>query len=156
MAATNQFGTSGFATSVPTAVVAAALPPGAIKLPSGETSLPIEMIAPPQRLVVSSVKFIPARLSSRQAFVGRFRVIDTRGYVVRGALVYVLGLPYPWLRAAPEATTGADGWATIQLFPTAKMPIRRAALVLFVRARRPGDNLLAGVATRRLVQVSIR
>jgi hypothetical protein len=27
---------------------------------------------------------------------------------------------------------------------------------VFVRARKPGDNLLAGVSTRRLVQDSIR
>ena len=40
--------------------------------------------------------------------------------------------------------------------PTANMPLRRGALVVFVRARKPGDNLLAGVSTRRLVQVSIR
>ena len=40
--------------------------------------------------------------------------------------------------------------------PTANMPLKPGALVVFVRARKPGDNLLAGVSTRRLVQVSIR
>jgi hypothetical protein len=29
------------------------------------------------------------------------------------------------------------------------------ALVIFVRARKPGDNLLAGVSTRRLVQEGV-
>ena len=28
--------------------------------------------------------------------------------------------------------------------------------MMFVRARKPGDNLLAGVSTRRLVQVTVR
>jgi hypothetical protein len=51
--------------------------------------------------------------------------------------------------------TGTDGWATITLLPTRLMPLHRAAVVFFVRARKPGDNLLAGVSTRRLVQVRV-
>jgi hypothetical protein len=46
------------------------------------------MIVPPQRLVVSGLRFIPSRLVGRQAFTGRFRVTDTRGYVLRSALLY--------------------------------------------------------------------
>ena len=154
--ARNQFGKSS-ATSVPTAVVtrAATTPAGAIKLPSGETSLPVSMIAPPQRLVISGVQFVPARLVGRQAFVGRFRVTDTRGFVVRGALLYAVGLPYGWIRVAPEVVTGTDGWARITFLPTSLMPLRRAAVVFFLRARKPGDSLLAGVSSRRLVQVKI-
>jgi hypothetical protein len=155
--ARNAYGSTR-STSVPTAVVvraAPAAPTGAIKLPSGETSLPISMIAPPQRLVISGVRFTPARIVGRQAFVGRFRVTDTRGFVVRGALVYAVGLPYAWLRTAPEVVTGTDGWAQITFLPTRAMPLRRAALVLFLRARKPGDSLLAGVSSRRLVQIGI-
>jgi hypothetical protein len=156
VAGSNAYGTTK-ATSVPTAVVVRAVvtPTGAIKLRSGETSLPVTMILPPQRLVISGIQFVPARLLGRQAFTGRFRVTDTRGYVVRGALVYAIGLPYGWIRNAPEVVTGTDGWATITFLPTASMPIRRAALVFFLRARKPGDSLLAGVSTRRLVQVRI-
>jgi hypothetical protein len=157
--ARNQFGSTK-ATSAPTAVVAkAAAAPvptgGAIKLPSGETSLPVSMIAPPQRLVIVGVRFIPARLHGRQAFVGRFRVKDTRGFVVRGALLYAIGLPYGWIRNTPETVTGTDGWTQIVFRPTVLMPVRRAAVVFFLRARKPGDSLLAGVSTRRLVQVRI-
>ena len=101
------------------------------------------------------MQFIPTRLNSRAAFIGRFRVTDTRGNVVSGALVYAIGLPYGWVRAAPEVVTGSDGWATIQFFPTRLMPVHRAALVFFVRARKPGEKLLTGVSTRRLVQISI-
>jgi len=37
------------------------------------------------------------------------------------------------------------------------MPLAKGgALVIFVRARKPGENLLAGVSTRRLVQVRIK
>jgi hypothetical protein len=35
------------------------------------------------------------------------------------------------------------------------MPLHKAALVFFVRARKPGERLLSGVSTRRLVQVGI-
>jgi hypothetical protein len=152
--ASNQYGTAK-GVSAPTAVVASALPSGAIRLPSGEISLPVQMVAPPQRLVVSGVVFVPNRLHSRNAFVGRFRVTDTRGYVIRDALVYAIGLPYGWIRPAGEVVTGTDGWAQITLVPTPLMPVRRAALVLFLRARKPGDSLLSGVSTRRLVQVRI-
>jgi hypothetical protein len=155
VSAANQYGTSGAATSAPTAVVTSSLPGGAIRLPNGQVSLPVEQVAPPQRLIVSAVSFVPNRLRTRAAFVGRFRVTDTRGYVIRGALVYALGLPYGWVRAAPEVVTGTDGWATIQFFPTVRMPVRRSALVFFVRARKAGDSLLAGISTRRLVQVGI-
>jgi hypothetical protein len=155
VSAANQFGTSGFASSVPTAVVTTALPGGAVKLPNGQISLPVETVLAPQRLVVSAVAFTPTRLHTRAAFIGRFRVTDTRGYVIRGALVYAIGLPYAWVRNAPEVVTATDGWATIQFFPTSKMPLRRSALVFFVRARKAGDNLLSGVSTRRLVQVGI-
>jgi hypothetical protein len=156
VAGTNQFGTTK-ATSAPTAVVARAVttPAGAIKLPSGETSLPVSMIVPPQRLVISAVQFVPSRLHGRQAFMGRFRVTDTRGYVVRGALMYAIGLPYGWIRQAPEVVTRTDGWATITFLPTVLMPLRNASVVFFLRARKPGDSLLAGVSTRRLVQVRI-
>ena len=76
---------------------------------------------------------------------------------VSGALVYVLGLPYGWTFNAPELATDAQGWATITIRPTRNMPMRRrGALVMFVRARKPGDPLLGGVSTRRLVQVGVR
>jgi hypothetical protein len=153
--AANRYGTSAGATSVPTAAVAAALPAGAIKLSTGEISIPVSQVALPSLLVISGVSFVPARVTSRQAFVGRFRVTDTRGYVIRDALVYAIGLPYGWVRNAPEVVTGTDGWAQITFLPTTQMPLHHASVVFFVRARKPGDNLLTGVSTRRLVQVRI-
>lgn len=108
----------------------------------------------PNRLVIDKVQF-PAGGHARTPFQARFHVADTAGHSVSGALVYVLGLPYGWVRNAPEQATDASGWATITLDPTFKMP-RRTALVMFVRARTPQGDLLAGASTRRLVQVLIR
>jgi hypothetical protein len=144
VSARNQFGTSK-ATSAPTAVVTGA----------GPASIGVDQVTLPDQLVITGVQFVPRRLHSRQAFVARFRVSDARGNLVRGAIVYAIGVPYGWVRPAPEVVTGANGWATIQFFPTRLMPLHRAALVFFVRARKPGERLLSGVSTRRLVQVGI-
>ena len=57
--------------------------------------------------------------------------------------------------AETEQPTGQDGWTTFTIDPTAQMP-RFTYLVMFVRARTPQGNLLAGASTRRLVQVRIR
>jgi len=110
----------------------------------------------PNRLIIDGVKFAPTVLTSRAPAVARFHVSDPRGFSIQGALVYALGLPYGWTRNGPEVATDNTGWATITMSPTANMPLRNGALVVFVRARKAGDNLLAGVSTRRLVQVSIR
>lgn len=154
--ATNQAG-SVLASSLPTAVVASVAPvSGGIRLPDGKISIPASSVAPPARLVISGVAFAPTILRSRAGFTARFRVTDTRGYAVRDALVYTIGIPYGWVRQSPEVVTGSDGYAVVNLSPTAAMPLRRGgAMVFFVRARKQGDDLLAGVSTRRLVQVRI-
>ena len=50
----------------------------------------------------------------------------------------------------------SDGSVTLTVTPTFQLPVGHGALVMFVRARKPGGNVLAGVSTRRLVQVRIR
>jgi hypothetical protein len=126
--------------------------------PAGGTGGPAISVAnvnPPQRLIVDKLQFIPSVVRSRRPFTARFRVSDTRGFLVRDALVYVLGLPYGQIRTAAEVQTDSTGWATFTLRPTTKLNLRSRALVMFVRARKPGDNLLAGVSTRRLVQLTL-
>jgi hypothetical protein len=84
-----------------------------------------------------------------------FKIVDANKYDVAGALVYVLALPYSWGKASAEAATAADGTVAVTVTPTRAAP-RKGALVLFVRARTPQGNLLAGSSTRRLVQVRMR
>ena len=154
--ATNPSGSSS-ATSAQTTAVTQPGPEGAIKLPNGQTSIPASSMALPARLIVDSVKFQPSILNSRSSFTMRVHVTDTRAYVVRDVLVYTLGLPYGWTRNSSEVRTGQDGWATLTMTPTQNMPVSPGhALVLFVRARVEGQDLLAGSSTRRLVQVRIR
>jgi hypothetical protein len=123
---------------------------------AGGAAISVSTISLPDRLVVDRVAFSPQPIRSRRAFVARFHVSDSRGFSIQGALVYALGLPYSWVRNAPEVETDGSGWATITMQPTASLPLKRGgALVVFVRARKPGENLLAGVSTRRLVQASV-
>jgi hypothetical protein len=148
VAASNSRGSQS-ATSSQTALVAPAR--------SGGAAISVSTIALPDRLIVDRVQFSPSPLQSRQPFTARFHVTDTRGFAIQGALVYALGLPYSWLSNAPEVQTDGSGWATITMQPTRTMPLRRGgALVIFVRARKSGDDVLAGVSTRRLVQVGIQ
>jgi hypothetical protein len=122
------------------------------KATQGGAAISVAQVSLPNRLVIDGVKFSPSPVTSRGTITARFHVSDTRGFSISGALVYVLGLPYGWVYGAPEQQTDSTGWATIQLRPTRNLPLRRGALVMFVRARKSGDSLLAGVSTRRLVQ----
>jgi hypothetical protein len=140
---------------VASAPVAAGAPSGLIALGNGVSSIAVTAVSLPQRLIISGVSFSPSRVTSRAPFTARFRVTDTRGYAVRGALVYIVTLPYGLTAPAAEVTTDNSGYATITVRPTSAFPLRRGALVMFVRARKPGGDLLAGISTRRLVQVLI-
>ena len=134
------------ATSAQTAVVTAAS--------GSSSSVPAASVVLPLRLMIDRVQFQPRRLAGRGAILARFHVSDTQGDSVDGALVYAIGLPYAWARSGAEVATGSDGWATLSIQPTRNLPLTRGhALVFFVRARVPGQNVLAGSSTRRLVQV---
>jgi hypothetical protein len=144
------------ARSAPGAVVArTSTPSGSTPLPSGVTSIPVTSVSLPQRLIVDRVEFSPAPVRSRTTPITvRVRVIETRGFVVRGALVFVRSTPLV-TETPGELATGDDGWVSFQVQPEADFPLRRGyAVQFFVRARKTGDNVLAGVSTRRLVQVA--
>jgi hypothetical protein len=140
---------AGSATTAETDLVAPA------KAAQGGAAIQVAQVSLPNRLIIDGVKFSPTPATSRGPITARFHVSDTRGFSISRALVYVVGLPYGWVYGSPETPTDSTGWATIQIRPTRNMPLRRGDLVVFVRARKPGDNLLAGVSTRRLVQEPI-
>jgi hypothetical protein len=151
---------SASATSNATAVVQApaspptTLPPGAIKLPAGKVSIPASSVSLPARLIIDGVQFTPHPVRSNvDTFTLRAHVVDTRGYVVRDALVFARSTPL--LTTTPvEARTGQDGWVTLTFAPRVGFPFRAGHNVqFFVRARKAGDNVLGGVSTRRLIQV---
>jgi hypothetical protein len=131
------------------------LPAGAIRLPDGKISIPASSMELPARLVVDGIRFTPIPVRSRRSPIElRVHVSDTRGYAVRDVLVFARSTPR--LTTGPgEIRTGQDGWATVRLTPRGTFPLQRGRNVqFFVRARKEGGNLLAGVSTRRLVQVA--
>ena len=146
---------SSVAVSAPTPLVTSQ-PAGAIRLANGRVSIPASSVSLPHRLVISAVHFSRRPLHSRHAFTGRFRITDTRGYLIRGARVRAVGIPYGWITHTHEVTTGTNGYAVITFHPTRHLPLRKGAtLVLAIRARKPGDNTLAGVTAHRLVRVAL-
>jgi uncharacterized protein YukE len=142
--ATNSAGAQvGF--TAPTAVVTAPLAPGA--------AIDVSKVSLPDRLVISKATFTPRVLMpGLQPFNATFHVVDTNGHPVTGALVYAVALPYGRIDTPPETPTDASGNATLTFTPLRKLA-PRAHVVFFVRARKQGEDVLAGVSTRRLVQV---
>jgi hypothetical protein len=141
---------AGTSTSTPTGVVTKAA------VPSGQT-VSINDVSLPNRLIIDRLQFVPAILRSHNAFTARFHVTDSQNHPVQGALVFVVGIPFGNTTTPPEQATGADGWVTFVIRPTFRLKITpRGNQPFFVRARKSSDRLIAGVSTRRLVNLAIR
>ena len=120
-------------------------------------AVPVTSVSLPDRLVITGFSSSPSAFRNRTDPVTlRIRVSDTRGRLVQGALVLASAVPFGRVTGAPETTANSSGVASIVVRPTARLPLQRgASVVFFLRARKPGDNVLAGVSTRRLVQVRV-
>ena len=138
------------AISNPTGVVGGQQPP-----PSGGLQVG-DLRAAGDRLVVASVNFNPNPVTSRTApITARVRVTARGGRPVQGALVF--------MRATPRVVEGqtiqtqADGVATLTLVPNRLFPQPRNGfnVQFFIKASRPGDPGLGGIAGFRLVQVRL-
>lgn len=132
-------------------------PAGVITLPNGEKSIPVTSVPSDQRLVIDQVTFSPNPVRSRtDALTARIKVKDTRGYVVRDALVFLRSTPLV-TRNAQDQRTGQDGWLQLTVTPEQDFPELNPAYAVqfFVKAYRQGDPPLAGVAAYRLVQVQL-
>lgn len=151
--ATNSDGSAN-ATSVPTAVVKAAP-----RLSGCAANPPLQVgnISPPERLNVDQGSINPPVVGrSTRTITLRIRV-SCSGKAVQGALVYVSAVPFNQFTISAEQPTGADGIAQLTMsqlsgFPAAR---RQQLLVVFARARKPGENALGGISTRRLVSFPV-
>ena len=121
-------------------------------------AISITAISLPNRLVISSIRFTPRVITSRkQMITARFKVTEANaGKPIAGALVYAIAVPATQVTRSGEVQTDSTGWATVHFQPLKALPMKAGARVnFFVRARKAGENPLAGVSTRRLVSVGI-
>jgi hypothetical protein len=132
-------------------------PPGLITLPNGERSIPVTSVPSNESLVVDQTVFGTNPVRSRtEPFQVRIKVKDSRGFVVRDALVFFRSTPLV-TQNAQDQRTGQDGWLTLTVTPERDFPELRNDynLQFYVKAYRQGDPVLAGVAGTRLVQVPL-
>ncbi len=132
-------------------------PEGQIRLSNGKISIPATSVVLPARLVIDGVHFTPGVVTSRRGPLSvRVHVSETRGFWVRGAMVFARSTPLV-TSTPPEQITNQSGYATLTTFPRATFPLKRGYHVqFFLRTRKDGDSLLAGVSSRRLAQVATR
>jgi hypothetical protein len=148
-------------TTVPTAVVtepAAPPPPASGCDKQGTGPVAVGEIKPPNRLLVDRQSLEPSVVGgSTEQLVARFHVTACGGRAVQGALVYVTAVPYNQFSVPAETPTGSDGWAELRMSRLRGYPAtsKQQLLVMFVRAREPGGNLLGGISTRRLVSFPV-
>jgi hypothetical protein len=156
--ATNADG-SATAASNATAVVQAATPaPAPTGCPAGSDAIRPDQIRPPARLLIDRQSVTPSVVTrDTQSITARFRVSACGGRPVQGMLVYVTGVPYNQFSVPQEQATGADGYAQLTMNRLRGFPAspRQQLLVMFVRARKPGEALLGGISTRRLISFRV-
>jgi len=140
------------ATSIVTATVAPT--PPATGCPSGTGLIQIAQLSPPARLLIDHQEVSPNPVTRSTTSIGaRFHVTACGGRSVQGALIYATTVPFSQFSILPEQPTGADGWVTLRMQRLAGFPVSRhqRLLVMFGRASKAGENVLAGISTRRLV-----
>jgi hypothetical protein len=120
-------------------------------------TIPVAGVSPPARLTIDQTQITPSTITyGTRSLTARFHVSACSGSV-EGALVYVTAVPYGQFAIPNEQATGSDGWATLQFTALAGYPVsnKQQLLVMFVRARKAGENLLGGISTRRLVSFRV-
>ena len=134
-----------------------AAPAGAIATPAGVSIPASSVVAGQARLVIAGVKFNPSIVRSRTKPIRvQLTVKDTRGFLVRDAIVFVRGVPERRVQAVKEARTNQNGVVVFNLKPTKLLPLRAGGrLTVFTRARKAGEPINGGVSTRRLVSLRL-
>jgi hypothetical protein len=160
--ATNADGASEVS-SAPTAAIAASAPPTTTTPPasngcttSGGT-VPIANITSPAHLAIDGFQVSPSPVTFGTRTLSVRVHISGCGGSVQGALVYVTAVPYNMFQVPPEQMTGSDGWATLTMSALPGFPVspKQQLLVMFIRARKDGEDLLGGISARRLVSFNV-
>ena len=87
----------------------------------------------------------------------KMHISSTCGNPVQGANVYATGVPYNMISIPAQQQTDNQGWVSMQFKTMQGFPAtaHQQLLVMFVRASKQGDPVLAGISTRRLVSLRV-
>jgi hypothetical protein len=133
-------------------------PPSTAGCPKGRVAQVTGVISP-ARLVIDRQSASPTAIpmASGQDVVVRYRVSDTCGQPVEGALVYATAVPFGQLATPPESATGPTGFVSLTFRTLSGFPLgkNQRSVAIFVRARKPGEDLLTGISARRLFAIPI-
>jgi hypothetical protein len=162
---------SDSATSGPTTTISAtaATPPAATtttatpaangcpKTTASNSAVAVTDVSTPARLQITGFSASNAITSSTKTLSVQIRVADTCGQAVSGANVYATAVPFSQFSVPATVTTDANGSATLTFQREAGFPAahNQRLLVLFIRASKPGDPILAGITTSRLVSLKV-
>jgi hypothetical protein len=142
----------------PSAVTAVVTVAAVTGCPTGTGTIQIADLSSPARLTIDQQTITPGVVTPSTATIqAHFRVTACGGRAVQGALLYATAVPFNQYSVAPEATTGSDGTAVLTMnqksgFPAAR---KQELLVMFVRARKPGEPVEAGISSRLLVSFPV-
>ncbi|HLX21245.1 MAG TPA: hypothetical protein VKR23_13935 [Gaiellaceae bacterium] len=128
---------------------------GAVRLANGDISIPISSVTAPTHLVVTEVSLTPRVISvKRSRMVLVLRVRDSRGYLVRGAVLQLTSAPQHALARTSPHTSGATGLARFPLETTTHLPFEPGMTVTIV-AQAHGTRTSIGSVVAATLRVRV-
>jgi hypothetical protein len=124
---------------------------GAVRLASGQISVPVSSVTRPVHLVVTPVLVTPSTIRTKAArLVVLLQVSDTRGYLVRGAVIHLTSKPLHAFVRTSLHKTGATGLARFTLVTSAHLALNpHTAVTITARVATTALRIRVPVNPRR-------
>lgn len=125
---------------------------------AGSGVVDASQLVSPAHLVIDGQTASPSVITrSTGSLTLRFHVSACNGRPVQNALVLAEAIPFLQFTIPAEVPTDSTGWGTVTMQQDRAFPAssKQQLLAVFVRARKQGEPLLAGIAARRLVSFPV-